>query len=108
MDAYDHLPWPLYHDPLSGVPEVAPSFHDICSLAIDRVMDGDEDDIPGVDALDRVFMVARDKRDKPVLTQPKDYIKEKYPSTHPGRREVICGTYMDIVLHLNGRRLAVH
>ncbi|CAL5008798.1 unnamed protein product [Urochloa decumbens] len=107
MDAYDHLPWPLYHGPLSGVPEVSLNFEDLCSLAIDRIMTIDDDDISGHDVLDRVFMVARDKRDQYIRIEPKDYIERKYPSTYPRRRELIYDTYMDIALCCIARRLTV-
>ncbi|CAO2164576.1 unnamed protein product [Urochloa humidicola] len=107
MDAYDHVPCPLYNGPLSGVPEVSLNFHDLCSLAIDRIMAVDGG-ISGHDVLDRVFMVVRDKRDKHIHMEPKDYIENKFPRTYRPRRELIYGTYMDIMLHWVGQRLTLH
>lgn len=116
MDAYDNVPWPLYHGPLSGVPEVSgvPGVslevaHDLSTLAIDRVMDDGTASGSERDVLDRVFMVARRKWDIRNHTEPKDHIEQEYPTTHPRRRElVVCDTYMDIVLLLIGRRLVAH
>lgn len=108
MDAYDNVPWPLYHGPLSGVPEVALGCRDLSTVAIDRAMDvlasGRERDV-----LDRVFMVARRKWDKCLHIEPKDHIEQEYPTAHPRRREMIVrDTYMDIELHLIGRSLVAH
>ncbi|CAO2186766.1 unnamed protein product [Urochloa humidicola] len=110
MDAYDHVPCPLYNGPLSGVPEVSLHFQDLCTLAIHRVMAMDGDlSVPGRDVLDRVFMVARDKRDRYVRLDLKDYIQKKFHSTNrPRMRELICDTYKDILLHQIAQRLALH
>ncbi|CAL5008800.1 unnamed protein product [Urochloa decumbens] len=116
MDAYDNVPWPLYHGPLSGVPEVSgvpdvsPEVaHDLSTLAIDRVMHDGTASGSGRDVLDRVFMVARRKWENCNHTEPKDHIEQEYPTTHPSRREmIVCDTYMDTVLLLIGRRLVAH
>ncbi|CAO2205602.1 unnamed protein product [Urochloa humidicola] len=116
MDAYDNVPWPLYHGPLSGVPEVSgvpdvsPEVaHDLSTLAIDRIMHDGTASGSGRDVLDRVFMMARHKWDNCNHTQPKDHIEQEYPTTHPRMRElIVCDTYMDTVLLLIGRRLVTH
>ncbi|RLN05038.1 zinc finger BED domain-containing protein RICESLEEPER 1-like [Panicum miliaceum] len=106
MDAYDNVPWPLYHGPLSGVPEVSLSCRDLSTVAIDRAMDVFAS---GRDVLDKVFMVVRRRWDKCLHIEPKDHIEQEYPTAHPRRRElIVCDTYMDIVLHLIGRSLVAH
>ncbi|BAT16279.1 Os12g0204000 [Oryza sativa Japonica Group] len=105
MDAYVIVPFLDYHGPLLGVDEVCLD-PDIREFAIKKVMVRFSND----EVLNNLFMMVWETKDNDINLEHelRNEIEKNQNYTNPNRRELICTTYMDSVIHSIARLLIVH